>query len=115
MYVILIFFNVMKLGVTVRVYTPLGKKEQGYFALESSIRAITFYKDFFGIPYPLKKYDCIAISDFQCGAMENWGLVTFRELAVLVDPKQTSSSSKQWIAIVVTHEMAHQWFGKRDT
>ena len=97
--------------VRVRVYTPLGKTEQGRFALESSKRAIQFYNDFFGVPYPLKKYDCIAIADFQCGAMENWGLVTFRESAVLADPANTSSSSKQWIAIVVTHEMAHQWFG----
>ena len=98
-------------SVKVRVYTPLGKTEQGRFALESSKRAIQFYNDFFGVPYPLKKYDCIAIADFQCGAMENWGLVTFRESAVLADPANTSSSSKQWIAIVVTHEMAHQWFG----
>ena len=98
-------------SVKVRVYTPLGKTEQGRFALETSKRAIQFYNDFFGVPYPLKKYDCIAIADFQCGAMENWGLVTFRESAVLADPANTSSSSKQWIAIVVNHEMAHQWFG----
>ena len=97
--------------VTVRCYTPMGKTEQGRFALESSKRAIEFYNDFFGVHYPLKKYDCIAIADFQCGAMENWGLVTFRESAVLADPANTSSGSKQWIAIVVTHEMAHQWFG----
>ena len=62
--------------VKVRVYTPLGKTEQGTFALESSKRAIQFYNDFFGVHYPLKKYDCIAIADFQCGAMENWGLIT---------------------------------------
>jgi len=98
-------------SVKVRVYTPLGKTEQGRFALETSKRAIQFYNDFFGVPYPLEKYDCIAIADFQCGAMENWGLVTFRESAVLADPANTSSSSKQWIAIVVNHEMAHQWFG----
>lgn len=98
-------------GVLVRVYTPMGKTEQGKFALETSIKAITYYKDFFGVAYPLPKYDCIAIADFQMGAMENWGLVTFRETAVLVDPKNTSAQTKQWVAIVVTHEMAHQWFG----
>ena len=97
--------------ILVRVYTPMGKTEQGKFALETSIRAITYYKDFFGVSYPLPKYDCIAIADFQMGAMENWGLVTFRESAVLVDPKNTSAKTKQWVAIVVTHEMAHQWFG----
>jgi puromycin-sensitive aminopeptidase len=48
---------------------------QGRFALDASTRAITFYKNFFGVSYPLPKYDCIAIADFQCGAMENWGLV----------------------------------------
>ena len=98
-------------GIKVRVYTPLGKTDQGKFALESSTKAITFYKDFFDVSYPLKKYDCIAISDFQCGAMENWGLVTFRETAVLVDPENSSAGTKQVVAIVVTHEMAHQWFG----
>ena len=95
--------------IKVRVYTPMGKTEQGKFALETSIKAIEYYTDFFGVPYPLKKYDCIAIADFQCGAMENWGLVTFRESAILADPAHTSSGSKQWIAIVVNHEMAHQW------
>ena len=98
--------------IKVRVYTPMGKTEQGKFALETSIKAIEYYTDFFGVPYPLKKYDCIAIADFQCGAMENWGLVTFRESAILADPAHTSSGSKQWIAIVVNHEMAHQWYDK---
>jgi len=98
-------------GIKVRVYTPLGKKEQGKFALETSVKAITYYKDFYGISYPLKKYDCIGLADFAMGAMENWGLVTFRETAVLVDPASTSAGTKQWVAIVVNHEMAHQWFG----
>jgi len=98
-------------GAIVRVYTPMGKTEQGKFALQTSIRSIEYYKEFFGVEYPLPKYDCIAIADFQMGAMENWGLVTFRETAVLVDPKNTSARTKQWVAIVVTHEMAHQWFG----
>ena len=76
-----------------------GKTKQGDFALETSVKAISYYKDFFGVPYPLPKYDCIAISDFSCGAMENWGLVTFRETAVLVDSQNTSAKAKQWIAI----------------
>ena len=96
-------------GTLVRVYTPVGKTEQGKFTLDTSVKAISYYTDFFGVSYPLPKYDCIAIADFQMGAMENWGLVTFRETAVLVDPKNTSAQTKQWVAIVVTHEMAHQW------
>ena len=98
-------------GVQVRAFTPMGKTEQGKFALDTSIRALEYYTDFFDVAYPLPKYDCIAIADFQMGAMENWGLVTYRESCILVDPKNTSSASKQWIAIVVNHEMAHQWFG----
>ena len=70
-----------------------GKTKQGQFALDTSVKSITYYKDFFGVSYPLPKYDCIAIADFQSGAMENWGLVTFRETAVLVDPTNTSQKT----------------------
>lgn len=63
-------------GVLVRVYTPVGKKEQGLFALEVTIKVLPYYKDYFQIAYPLPKMDLIAISDFSAGAMENWGLVS---------------------------------------
>ncbi|XP_072032705.1 puromycin-sensitive aminopeptidase-like [Amphiura filiformis] len=98
-------------GVLVRVYTPLGRKEQGDFALEVAVKTLPFYKDYFNIGFPLPKIDLIAIPDFAAGAMENWGLVTYRETALLVDPKNSSSASKQWVALVVGHELAHQWFG----
>lgn len=98
-------------GVVVRVYTPLGKSEQGLFALQVAVKTLPFYDDYFGIPYPLPKSDLIAIPDFAAGAMENWGLVTYRETAVLVDPVNSSAASKQWVALVVGHELAHQWFG----
>ncbi|KAK7112907.1 hypothetical protein V1264_012283 [Littorina saxatilis] len=98
-------------GVLVRVFTPTGKKEQGRFALEVAVKTLPFYKDYFGIAYPLPKMDLIAIADFSAGAMENWGLVTYRETALLVDPKNTSARVKQWVALVVGHELAHQWFG----
>lgn len=98
-------------GIKVRVYSPVGKKEQGQFALECGVRALTFYSEFFNCPYPLTKYDMVAIPDFSSGAMENWGLVTYRETCVLVDEANSSQSSKQWVAIVVCHETAHQWFG----
>ena len=98
-------------GVTVRVYTPLGKKEQGLFGLEVAVKSLPFYKDYFNIAYPLPKMDLIAIADFEAGAMENWGLVTYRETCLLVDPQNTSSIRKQYIALVVAHELAHQWFG----
>lgn len=65
-------------GVLVRVYTPPGKKEQGLFALEVATKVLPYYKDYFNIAYPLPKIDLIAIADFSAGAMENWGLVTYR-------------------------------------
>jgi len=98
-------------GVLVRVYTPLGKKEQGEFALDVAVKTLPFYKDYFNIAYPLPKIDLIAIPDFAAGAMENWGLVTYRETALLIDPANSSASTKQWVALVVGHELAHQWFG----
>lgn len=98
-------------GVKVRVYTPVGKKEQGRFALDVSVKVLPYYKDYFDIAYPLPKLDLIAISDFSAGAMENWGLVTYRETYLLVDPGNTSLIRKQSIALTVGHEIAHQWFG----
>ncbi|GJQ68392.1 Psa [Trypoxylus dichotomus] len=98
-------------GVLVRVYTPRGKKEQGLFALEVATKVLPYYKEYFNIAYPLPKIDLIAIADFSAGAMENWGLVTYRETCLLVDPQNTSAVRKQWIALVVGHELAHQWFG----
>ncbi|CAK8674637.1 unnamed protein product [Clavelina lepadiformis] len=98
-------------GVKIRVYTPVGKSNQGQFALEVAKKALPFYTDYFGIPYPLAKMDLIAIADFTAGAMENWGLVTYRETALLIDDKSSSAHTRQWVALVVSHELAHQWFG----
>lgn len=98
-------------GVKIRVYTPIGKSEQGRFAMEVAAKALDYYKEYFQIAYPLDKMDLIAVPDFECGAMENWGLVTYRETCLLVDPKNTSTARKQYIAIIVAHELAHQWFG----
>lgn len=98
-------------GIVIRVYTPVGKKEQGKFALDVAVKTLPFYKDYFKIAYPLPKMDLIALADFAAGAMENWGLVTYRETALLVDPQKSSAKTKQWVALVVGHELAHQWFG----
>ncbi len=98
-------------GVTVRVYVTPGKKKQAAFALEVSARLMDFYHDYFGIEYPMKTMDLIAIPDFANGAMENWGAVTYRETALLVDPENSSLHTKQWVALIIAHELAHQWFG----
>jgi puromycin-sensitive aminopeptidase len=100
-----------KEGVTVRVYTPVGRREQGRFALDVSVDLLGYFNEYFGIPYPLEKMDHIAIPDFAAGAMENWGAITYREIAILVDPENTSAGTKQIVASIVSHEMAHQWFG----
>lgn len=97
--------------VQVRVFTTKGKSHQAKFALEVAIKSLEFYNEYFDIPYPLPTLDLIAIPDFGSAAMENWGAVTFRETAILVDKENTSQSTKQWVAIVIAHELAHQWFG----
>ena len=98
-------------GTIVRVYTTRGKEEQGRFALDVSVDLLGYFNEYFGIPYPLEKMDHIAIPDFAAGAMENWGAITYREIAILVDPENTSAGTKQIVASIVSHEMAHQWFG----
>lgn len=97
-------------GVNVRVYTPVGGKQQGQFALELSVRCLEFFSSWFGIAYPLPKLDMCAIPDFAAGAMENWGLLTYRHTKILVGP-ETSASQKQGAARTICHEIAHQWFG----
>ncbi len=97
--------------VAVRVVTVQGKKEQGRFALELTKNFLTYFNDYFGIPYPLPKLDMIAVPDFASGAMENWGAITFREAMLLFDEKTSSTDTKQRIAEVIAHELAHQWFG----
>lgn len=98
-------------GVLVRVYAPKGDEEQGRFALDVGCRTLAFFNDYFAIPYPLPKMDMVAIPDFSAGAMENWGLVTYRTAALLFDEASSSLKSKQRICYVVCHELAHQWFG----
>eukprot|EP00929_Paragymnodinium_shiwhaense_P008960 TRINITY_DN112969_c0_g1_i1.p1 TRINITY_DN112969_c0_g1~~TRINITY_DN112969_c0_g1_i1.p1 ORF type:complete len:894 (-),score=232.14 TRINITY_DN112969_c0_g1_i1:141-2822(-) len=98
-------------GVLVRVYTPPGRAGHAAFSLEAATKCLDLYDDFFGLPYPLPKLDMVAIPEFAAGAMENWGLVTYREVDLLIDPKVASGQQKQRVFIVVAHELAHQWFG----
>lgn len=98
-------------GVVVRAYATPENAEFTKFGLEVAVKCLEFYNDYFGISYPLTKCDLIALPDFASGAMENWGCITFREQAFLVDPANTSLAAKQYVAMVVAHELAHQWFG----
>jgi len=87
------------------------EKDNGTFALNVATKCLSYYNEFFGIPYPLPKLDMIALQDFAAGAMENWGLVTYRETALLMDEKLSGVATRQRVAHVVAHELAHQWFG----
>ncbi|GKS67782.1 leucyl aminopeptidase [Nitrosarchaeum sp.] len=101
-----------KIGkVQVRVITTKGNKSKGKYSLELGKKLLLSYEKYFGIKYPLPKLDLIAIPDFAAGAMENWGAITFRETILLYDPKTSSTKTKQYIAEVISHEIAHQWFG----
>lgn len=100
-----------KSGVTVRTYATKANVAFTEFALETAVKCLEFYDEYFAIPYPLPKLDMIALPDFASGAMENWGLVTYREQTMLVDPANSTLSNKQYVAMVVAHELAHQWFG----
>lgn len=97
-------------GVKIRVWAIRGKKDQGLYSRGVVEKLLPFFEDYFGVKYPEKKLDLIAIPDFGPGAMENLGAITFRETRLLVDD-QTSTSAKQSVASVVAHEMAHMWFG----
>lgn len=99
-------------GVEVNIWaTPAQPAESLDFALDIAVRSIEFYDDYFDTKYPLPKSDHVALPDFSSGAMENWGLITYREMALLADPKMTSIDARHYIATVITHELAHQWFG----
>jgi len=101
-----------KIGkILIRVVTTKGNKSKGRFALDLGKKLLTSYEKYFGIKYPLPKLDLIAVPDFAAGAMENWGAITFRETILLYDPKTSSTRTKQFIAEVISHEIAHQWFG----
>ncbi|OAL25485.1 hypothetical protein AYO22_04804 [Fonsecaea multimorphosa] len=95
----------------VRVYTTRGLKEQGRFAMEHAHKILDYFSDVFGIEYPLPKSDLLAVHEFAMGAMENWGLVTYRTTAVLYDEEKSDARFKNRVAYVVAHELAHQWFG----
>lgn len=101
-----------KRGVAVRTWASAAQPTSFLqFANDQAVRTLDFFEEYFDTPFPLPKCDQIALPDFESGAMENWGLITYRELALLADPDNRSLSSEQYIAMVVAHELSHQWFG----
>ncbi|CAK1251499.1 M1 family metallopeptidase [Fructobacillus tropaeoli] len=99
-------------GVEIGVFaTKAHPADNLDFSLDIAKRSIEFFEDFYQTPYPLPHSWQVALPDFSAGAMENWGVVTYREACLLVDPKNSSTATKQYVATIVAHELAHQWFG----
>ena len=95
----------------IRAVAVADKIEYGQFGMEFGRKSMDWLEDYTGIPFPIKKCDYIAVSDFAFGAMENYGAITFRENALLVYPGKTSKPQLNRIADVIAHETAHMWFG----
>ncbi|KAI6209676.1 Aminopeptidase [Aphelenchoides besseyi] len=100
--------------VVVRVYTIPGKKNDAEYALKCATTCLDYFNEWFDFPYPLKKCDLISIPNFAMGAMENWGLVTFREVLILLN-EHSSHAIRRQAAITISHELAHFWFGDLTT
>ena len=99
-------------GTPMHAYAPTGRQDQGAFALQAEENNLPFYNEYFGVKYPLPKLDLLAIpGNYEAGAMENWGAITFIDDAMLFDPKTSAPATKEQIYYVVSHEMAHQWSG----
>ncbi|EHL00359.1 putative Aminopeptidase 2, mitochondrial [Glarea lozoyensis 74030] len=106
------YIETKEFRVPVRVYAPPNQDiEHGRFSLELAAKTLAFYEKTFDSEFPLPKMDMVAIPDFAAGAMENWGLITYRVVDVLFDEKTSGASTKERVAEVVQHELAHQWFG----
>lgn len=98
-------------GVEITTYATLAQDLGAVdYANEIAAKSLEFYDDNFGVPYPLKKLDQVALPDFEAGAMENWGLVTYRE-SMLLAGKNATLGTKKGVALTVAHELSHQWFG----
>lgn len=101
-----------KRGITVRSWAHVGQPKSSLkYANEKAIKILDFFEEYFDTPFPLAKCDQVALPDFEAGAMENWGLITYREVALLTDQENRSLSSEQYVSMVIGHEMSHQWFG----
>lgn len=106
------YIETKKFRVPIRVYAPASSTiEHGRFSLELAARTLEYYEKIFGADFPLPKMDMVAIPDFAAGAMENWGLITYRVVDLMLDEAASGAAMKERVAEVVQHELAHQWFG----
>ena len=101
-----------KNGITINTWASVAQpKKLLNYSADEAVLILDFFEDYFGVPYPLEKCDLVALPDFDAGAMENWGVITFREVAMLADPDNRSISSEQFVSMVLAHELSHMWFG----
>ncbi|KAK5942524.1 hypothetical protein PMZ80_005089 [Knufia obscura] len=98
-------------GTQVRVYTTKGLSKFGQFALKDACQTLDYFADIFEVPYALPKCDHLVVSEFVSGAMENWGLITYKPTKILFDEKTSDNRLMSKVSYVVAHELAHQWFG----
>lgn len=108
------FYSVKRVsnkGIPLTIYVQPEQNHTAEYAANITKIAFDYFEEYFGVDYALPKLDEIAIPDFGTGAMENWGLITYRETNLLYDPEESASSNKQRVATVVAHELVHQWFG----
>jgi alanyl aminopeptidase len=97
--------------VPLRGIAARGHGSELSYALERTGEFVAALEDYFGIPYPYQKLDLVAVPDFAAGAMENVGLITFREWLLLIDAERATEGQRRAFAYVLAHELAHQWFG----
>lgn len=107
----LAMLNVTMNETSFRVLARKGLIRDATYALDVGPRILAHYTDYFGVTYPLTKLDMAALPDFSFGAMENWGLVTYRESMMLYNANTSTTTSKESVLGVIAHELAHQWFG----
>ena len=98
-------------GIPIRVWGPPGTKQNDGYALEVSEWCMKYFNQYFGIQYPFEKLDMIGLPDFSAGAMENTGFITYRQAELQLDDQHASVELRKRVAVVIAHEMAHQWFG----
>ncbi|XP_026071988.1 aminopeptidase N-like [Carassius auratus] len=103
----------LEANVLIRIWGRREAIESGHgdYALNVTFPILKFLEKYYNTTYPLSKSDQVALPDFAAGAMENWGLVTYREQSLFYDPKVSSNEDKEWVVTVIAHELAHMWFG----
>lgn len=105
------FISIPSKNSTVTIWSRTEAVSQTVYGREIGNKILDYFGKQFDQTYQLPKMDMVAVPDFSAGAMENWGLITYRETAVLYDEKDSSASAQQRVASVIVHECAHMWFG----